>query len=62
MVGSFKPKVVFVTGGSSGIGQASAVAFARKGAKLSALACDEFADGLGMTKESGGLRLFDEAR
>jgi NAD(P)-dependent dehydrogenase (short-subunit alcohol dehydrogenase family) len=62
MVGSFKRKVVFVTGGGSAIGQASAVAFARKGAKLSALACDDFADDLGTTKELGGLRLFDEAR
>ena len=34
MVASFKRKVVLVTGGGSGIGQASAVAFARKGAKV----------------------------
>jgi NAD(P)-dependent dehydrogenase (short-subunit alcohol dehydrogenase family) len=61
MVASFKRKVVFVTGGGSGIGQALAVAFARKGAKLSALACDDFADGLGTTKDSGGPRVLDEA-
>ena len=34
MVPSFKRKVVLVTGGGSDIGQASAVAFARKGAKV----------------------------
>lgn len=34
MVASFKRKVVLVTGGGSDIGQASAVAFARKGAKV----------------------------
>jgi len=34
MVASFKRKVVLVMGGGSGIGQASAVAFARKGAKV----------------------------
>ena len=33
MVASFKRKVVLVTGSGSDIGQASAVAFARKGAK-----------------------------
>jgi NAD(P)-dependent dehydrogenase (short-subunit alcohol dehydrogenase family) len=34
MGASFKRKVVLVMGGGSGIGQASAVAFARKGAKV----------------------------
>jgi NAD(P)-dependent dehydrogenase (short-subunit alcohol dehydrogenase family) len=34
MVASFKRKVMLVTGGGSAIGQASAVAFARKGGKV----------------------------
>ena len=34
MVASFKRQVVLVTGGGSGIGQASAMAFARNGAKV----------------------------
>jgi hypothetical protein len=72
MVASFKRKVVLVRRAGPGIGQASAVAFAHKGAKKEqAVAATvpmnqldqphEVADGLGTTKELGGPHLLDEA-
>lgn len=51
---TFENKVVIVTGGSFGIGRATAVAFARKGAKVVIADCIEDAETLGIIKREGG--------
>ena len=56
MTASFENKVALVTGGSSGIGRATALAFAREGAKV--VVADVGTEGgeetVGMVKENGG--------
>jgi NAD(P)-dependent dehydrogenase (short-subunit alcohol dehydrogenase family) len=56
MVDHFDSKVVLVTGGNSGIGQATALAFAKKGAKV-IVAARRVSEGkatVAMIKETGG--------
>ena len=63
MTGWFEGKVALVTGGASGIGRASALAFARHGAKV--IIADTATGGgeetVRMIKEAGGEALFVEA-
>ncbi|OAB27199.1 NAD(P)-dependent dehydrogenase, short-chain alcohol dehydrogenase family [Flavobacterium fryxellicola] len=54
----FKNKVVIVTGGSSGIGKASALAFAKKGAKIAVVDWKENKEVIALIKELGGDALF----
>ena len=60
MAGQFESKVVLITGGNSGIGQATALAFANKGAKV-IVAARRVSEGKAteeMIKETGGEALF----
>ncbi len=63
MVHSLKDKVALVTGGSTGIGRASALAFSREGAKVivADVNVDEGNNTVRMIEKSGGDALFLEA-
>lgn len=54
----FKNKVAIVTGGASGIGKATALAFAKKGAKVIVVDWKENAETVDIIKKSGGEALF----
>lgn len=54
----FKNKVVIVTGGSFGIGRATALAFAKKGAKVVVVDWKENTETIDLIKKSGGEALF----
>jgi len=54
----FKNKVAIVTGGSSGIGRAAALAFAKKGAKVAVVDWKENTDTVDLINKSGGEALF----
>lgn len=54
----FKDKVAIVTGGSFGIGRATAIAFANRGAKVAIVDCVEDQETLNLIKSSGGEAIF----
>jgi NAD(P)-dependent dehydrogenase (short-subunit alcohol dehydrogenase family) len=54
----FKDKVAIVTGGSFGIGRATALAFAKKGAKVVVADWQEDTETIDLIKKSGGEALF----
>jgi NAD(P)-dependent dehydrogenase (short-subunit alcohol dehydrogenase family) len=54
----FKNKVAIVTGGSFGIGRATALAFAKKGAKVVVVDWKENTETMDLIKNSGGEALF----
>lgn len=58
MENTFKNKVALVTGGSSGIGRATALAFARKGAKIVVADWVENLETMDMIENLGGEALF----
>lgn len=55
---TFKNKVAIVTGGSSGIGRATAVAFAKKGAKVAVVDWIENNETVNLIKEFGSEAIF----
>ena len=55
---TFKNKVVIVTGGSSGIGRATAIAFAKKGAKVAIVDWIESNKTVNLIKDLGGEAIF----
>ena len=63
MNGQFQGKVALVTGGNSGLGKASALAFAKEGAKvvLSARRAEEGAQVAQLIKDAGGEAFFARA-
>ncbi|MFT5252164.1 MAG: NAD(P)-dependent dehydrogenase (short-subunit alcohol dehydrogenase family), partial [Flavobacteriales bacterium] len=54
----FKNKVAIVTGGSFGIGRATALAFAKEGAKVVVVDWKENSETIDLIKKSGGEALF----
>lgn len=58
MEAEFKSKVAIVTGGSFGIGRATALAFAKKGAKVIVVDWKENTETIDLIKKSGGDALF----
>src|SRR5687767_3926110 len=63
MAGWFVGKVALVTGGSSGIGRASALAFAREGAKVvvADVTVEEGEETAALVKKTGGEAIFVKA-
>ena len=55
---TFENKVVIVTGGSSGIGKATALAFAKKGAKVAVVDWIENSETMNLIKELGSETIF----
>ena len=55
---SFKNKVALVTGGASGIGRATAIAFARKGAKVVVADWKENYETVNLLREIGSEAIF----
>lgn len=58
MENQFKEKVAIVTGGSFGIGRATAIAFAKKGAKVAVVDWIEDSETLNVIKSLGGETIF----
>ncbi|WP_276360383.1 SDR family oxidoreductase [Daejeonella sp. H1SJ63] len=58
MENQFKEKVAIVTGGSFGIGRATAIAFAKKGAKVAVVDWVEDSETLNVIKSLGGETIF----
>ena len=54
----FENKIAIVTGGSFGIGRATAIAFAKKGAKVVVVDCIEDNETINLIKEAGGEAIF----